>query len=160
MDPATAVAAGGLRWKATVVAAVLCLAACQAEPPSAAAPSQPAAATTQTGASGPAPARLPVVEPAASRPMPPVSPEDVDFAGWFIDRDGSDQLLACGQSVPLPIENPAFLRELRRKLGSGSDKPVYVRLRVRLAAGSRVEVTEVLQFGVDETPVVGCVLNQ
>lgn len=160
MDPKPANVARNRRLMATVIAATLCLAACRPEQPEAAAAPTTSAVLPAAGAPEPAPERLPVAEPGASAPMPPATPDDVEFVGWFIEQGGSSQLLACGQSMPLPIENPGFLRELRGKLGRGGNGPVYVRLRVRLATGSRLEVTEVLQFGVDETPVVDCLLNQ
>lgn len=143
---------------AMAFAAILCLAACQPAQLPEAAP-----ITTATESEVEVPPRAPEGVHASEPTMPAsplaVSPEDVDFVGWYIDQGGGSQLLACGQSVALPVENPAFLRDLKAKLGSGR-KPVYVSLRVRLAAGSRLEVTEVRQFGADETPVVDCVLNQ
>jgi hypothetical protein len=160
-DSTPAKAARGLRLMATMVAVALCVAACQADQPEAAAPAATAAAPEVVAyESAPEPVSVSVAGPDASAPMPPASPDDVEFAGWFIDQGGSSQLLACGQSMALPIANPEFLRELKGRLGRSANAPVYVRLRVRLATGSRLEVTEVLQFGVDETPVVDCVLNR
>jgi hypothetical protein len=161
MDSTPAIAARGLRLMATMVAVTLWVAACDADQPEAARPATTAAAPEVAAYEpAPRPVSVPVAEPDAPSPMPPASPDDVEFAGWFIDQGGSSQLLACGQSMALPIANPEFLRELKGKLGRSGNAPVYVRLRVRLATGSRLEVSEVLQFGVDETPVVDCVLNR
>ena len=80
-----------------------------------------------------------------------------DFTGWYYERGGKALLQACGQPVPLEVSDPAFLRRLGAKLG-GATAPVYVRLGVRPVAGSRIEVAEVRQFGVDEGPVADCPL--
>lgn len=142
---------------ATLFAATFCLAGCHPAQPPEVVPATTAfevdaAQAVPEIASAPAP-------PIASGKVAQASPDDDDFIGWYFERGGVGQLQACGASVPLQLADSTFLQELKRKLGNGT-MPVYVSLRIRLAPESRLEVTEVRQFGSDETPIVGCDLNQ
>lgn len=141
-----------------MIAAALCLVGCQP----AQAPEEALPVTTEAGVAAPPPMLqdLPaatVASTPASTPLPAVEASDDQFVGWYFERDSVGLLQACGQAAPLQVADPTFLRQLKAKLG-GASQPVYVRLRVRLAAGSRLEITEVQQFGVDEIPVQDCVL--
>jgi hypothetical protein len=90
-----------------------------------------------------------------SGPQPSQDPAD-DFVGWYYEKGGKAFLVACGQSISLPVADAAFLRQLNAKRGGGK-APVYVRLGVR-PAGSALEVAEVTQFGIDEGPAPNCPL--
>lgn len=147
----------------TILTLGLCLSACDAERtevPASAAAAPAAAPEVETRSARPQSVPVGAHAREAAAPLPSVSPDDEEFVGWFVDNGGNSELFACGQSMSLPIANPAFLRELMGKLGRGGTAPIYVRLRVRITTGSRLEVTEVVQFGEDEAPVVDCVLSR
>ena len=146
-------------FRHAALAALVCLTACQRE----AAP-EPAAAGTDVAASGPAEgSQAPVQEPlppALSTAPPPLNPVTAaapadDFAGWYYEKNGQAMLLACGQSMPLQVSDPAFLRQLRAKRG-GADAPIYVQLAVRPSTDAKLEVAEIRLFGVDEGPAPQC----
>lgn len=141
-----------LRLSAMLIAATLCLAACGEPPPEAVSPR--AASETPTPES--TPEDVSGAAPPMDSAQTSAAPDDL-FVGWYFEQGGTGRLQACGASTKLQVADATFLRELNGKRGGGT-KPVYVRLRVRLAPGSRLEVTEVQQFGVDETPVTDCVL--
>jgi hypothetical protein len=144
------------------LAAALCLAACQpATPPDAARDDRAAERATPvadaaSAASLPDAAPPPAAGAEAVAPAPSTEPAD-GFEGWYFEKGGVAMVQACGQSVPLEVSDAAFLRQLKARMG-GRQAPVYVRLAVRPAAGSKLEVAEVRQFGVDEGPAPDCPL--
>jgi hypothetical protein len=90
-------------------------------------------------------------------PSPADAPTD-EFVGWYFEKAGTGMLVGCGQAMPLEVADPAFLHQLNgRRMGSAA--PVYVRLAVRPAGGSKLEVAKIEQFGVDEGPAPDCALD-
>ena len=90
-------------------------------------------------------------------PPPSDAPSD-EFVGWYYEKGAAGMLVSCGQAVPLQVTDASFLHQLNARRG-GSGAPVYVRMEVRPAPGSKLEVAKVLQFGVDEGPAPDCALN-
>jgi hypothetical protein len=153
-------------WRAIVQASLLAtifLAGCQKEetPATDATATDEPAGAVSVASSVPA-APLPPPKPGewsgtvAEAPAADEASEDL-FVGWYFERGGAGRLLACGQSAPLEVADATRLRELKAKRGGGPE-PVYVQLKVRLAPGSKLEVTSVQQFGVDEGPTPNCQL--
>ena len=156
-------------WRAAACIAfvALSLGACKpaAEPASTAAsqdePTPVEQAVANASASAAPAAPTPPGEWSGTVPDPKASAAAVAaddlFIGWYYEQGGQGRLLACGQSVSLQVSDPTFLRGLKAKMGGGS-QPVFVRLKVRPAAQSQLEVSDVQQFGVDEGPVPDCEL--
>jgi len=156
------------RNAAIAVAVALCLAACQRtapEPTDVAAADVSDAADAADASVPAAGSQAPVHDPQPATMLSDTPPSNLNtvneaapadaFAGWYFEKNGTAMLLACGQSMPLEVSDPAFLRQLKSKSG-GPATPVYVQLAVRPVAGAKLEVAEVRVFGVDEGPAPNC----
>jgi len=149
-------------FTAVLLVTACSLAACHPSAPESAVPeSSDVTAATRPAAGSQAPVQDPQPTPTVSSVPPPplhavseAAPAD-EFAGWYVEKNGTAMLQACGQSMPLEVADPAFLRQLRAKRG-GTAAPIYVQLAVRPAAGAKLEVAEVRMFGVDEGPAPNC----
>lgn len=136
-----------------------CVAGCHRPAPerSLASASDAAAAAEAVPVRAPAPAPATYASTPSLTPPPSDTPTD-EFAGWYFEKGGTGMLVGCGQAMPLEVADPAFLHQLNGRRG-GATAPVYVRLAVRPAGGSKLEVVKIEQFGVDEGPAPDCALD-
>lgn len=148
-----------MRFSMTVLllASACSLAACSR--PGAERGNESATEAAPTADTTPAPPSASSTHVSAPSLAPPLADAPADeFVGWYFEKGGTGLLVGCGQGIPLEVADPAFLHKLNAQRG-GATAPVFVRLAVRPGAGSKLDVTKIEQFGVDEGPAPDCALS-